>query len=222
MSRCAPCPRGFRTRGQRRTTSCPERTYVQAPLPILRLLGRTCPCPRFSSPIRPVSITSRRWGIPSGRIACARSSASSSTSASRRWRASRRRWPRSRRSRSAIRWTTSSAIRDATPKEGLVRLDADTSMSPGSFEAALRAAGGAIARGRRGDGPERRQRLRRDASARPPCRDRGADGLLPVQQRGDRGPPRPGAARRRARRDRRFRRPPRQRHARRSSGPIRP
>ena len=35
------------------------------------------------------------------------------------------------------------AIRDATPKHGLARLDADTSMSPGSFEAALRAAGGA-------------------------------------------------------------------------------
>jgi acetoin utilization deacetylase AcuC-like enzyme len=36
------------------------------------------------------------------------------------------------------------AIRDATPREGLVRLDADTSMSPGSFEAALRAVGGAV------------------------------------------------------------------------------
>ena len=35
-------------------------------------------------------------------------------------------------------------IRDATPREGMVRLDADTSMSPGSFEAALRAVGGAI------------------------------------------------------------------------------
>jgi acetoin utilization deacetylase AcuC-like enzyme len=34
-------------------------------------------------------------------------------------------------------------IREATPSEGLVRLNADTSMSPGSFEAALRAAGGA-------------------------------------------------------------------------------
>jgi acetoin utilization deacetylase AcuC-like enzyme len=34
-------------------------------------------------------------------------------------------------------------IRDASPREGLVRLDADTSMSPGSYEAALRAAGGA-------------------------------------------------------------------------------
>jgi acetoin utilization deacetylase AcuC-like enzyme len=35
-------------------------------------------------------------------------------------------------------------IRDATPKQGMVRLDADTSMSPGSFEAALRAVGGAV------------------------------------------------------------------------------
>jgi acetoin utilization deacetylase AcuC-like enzyme len=35
------------------------------------------------------------------------------------------------------------AIRSASPSEGMVRLDADTSMSPGSFEAALRAAGGA-------------------------------------------------------------------------------
>src|SRR6201986_1359504 len=35
-------------------------------------------------------------------------------------------------------------IRDATPNEGIVHLDADTPMSPGSFEAALRAAGGAI------------------------------------------------------------------------------
>jgi len=35
------------------------------------------------------------------------------------------------------------AIRDATPQNGLAQLDADTSMSPGSFEAALRAAGGA-------------------------------------------------------------------------------
>ena len=34
-------------------------------------------------------------------------------------------------------------IQNAVPKEGLVQLDADTSMSPGSFEAALRAVGGA-------------------------------------------------------------------------------
>jgi acetoin utilization deacetylase AcuC-like enzyme len=36
------------------------------------------------------------------------------------------------------------AIREANPREGLVRLDADTSMSPGTFEAALRSAGGAM------------------------------------------------------------------------------
>jgi acetoin utilization deacetylase AcuC-like enzyme len=36
------------------------------------------------------------------------------------------------------------AIRDAAPKEGLIGLDADTTMSPGSFAAALRAAGGAV------------------------------------------------------------------------------
>jgi acetoin utilization deacetylase AcuC-like enzyme len=35
-------------------------------------------------------------------------------------------------------------IRDATPAEGIVHLDADTSISAGSFEAALRAAGGAV------------------------------------------------------------------------------
>ena len=36
------------------------------------------------------------------------------------------------------------AIRDASPEEGRIQLDADTSMSPGSFEAALRGAGGAM------------------------------------------------------------------------------
>ncbi len=36
------------------------------------------------------------------------------------------------------------AIREASPREGMVRLDADTSMSPGTFEAALRAIGGAV------------------------------------------------------------------------------
>jgi acetoin utilization deacetylase AcuC-like enzyme len=35
-------------------------------------------------------------------------------------------------------------IRDASPKQGMVRLDADTAMSPGTFEAALRAVGGAV------------------------------------------------------------------------------
>ena len=35
-------------------------------------------------------------------------------------------------------------VREAAPKEGMVRLDADTTMSPGTFEAAMRAAGGAV------------------------------------------------------------------------------
>ncbi len=35
-------------------------------------------------------------------------------------------------------------IHEAAPREGMVRIDADTSMSPGSFEAALRAVGGAV------------------------------------------------------------------------------
>jgi acetoin utilization deacetylase AcuC-like enzyme len=36
------------------------------------------------------------------------------------------------------------AIRDASPSEGIIHIDADTSMSPGSYQAALRAAGGAM------------------------------------------------------------------------------
>jgi acetoin utilization deacetylase AcuC-like enzyme len=36
------------------------------------------------------------------------------------------------------------ALRDASPKDGTVQLDGDTAMSPGTFEAALRAAGGGI------------------------------------------------------------------------------
>ncbi|WP_210497184.1 histone deacetylase family protein [Microvirga antarctica] len=36
------------------------------------------------------------------------------------------------------------ALRDLSPREGLVRVDDDTVMSPGTFEAALRAAGGAV------------------------------------------------------------------------------
>ena len=36
------------------------------------------------------------------------------------------------------------AIRAATPKNGLTAIDQDTSMSPGTFEATLRSAGGAI------------------------------------------------------------------------------
>ena len=117
--------------------------------------------------------------------------------------------PRDDRARASARVRRAGAR--GAPKEGMVRLDADTTMSPGTFEAVLRAAGGAVPGGRRGDDAQGRQRLRRDAPARPSRRDRDADGLLPVQQCGDRGAPRAEAARRRARRDRRFRRASRQR-----------
>ena len=126
---------------------------------------------------------------------------------------SRRRWRRSTSSRSCIRWTTSSRCATATPKEGMVRLDADTTMSPGTFEAVLRAAGGAVCAVDEVMAAAVVERLRRGAPARPSRRDRDADGLLPVQQRRDRGAPRADRARRRARRDRRFRRASRQRHA---------
>src|ERR1700716_2657897 len=56
-------------------------------------------------------------------------------------------------------------VRDATPKEGLVRLDADTSMSPRSFEAALRAAGGAAFAVGEGGGGEGRKAV---GAPRPP------------------------------------------------------
>src|SRR5262245_5146141 len=36
------------------------------------------------------------------------------------------------------------AVQEASPQQGMVQIDADTSMSPGSFEAALRGAGGAV------------------------------------------------------------------------------
>jgi acetoin utilization deacetylase AcuC-like enzyme len=36
------------------------------------------------------------------------------------------------------------AIKDASPSEGMVRLDADTSMSPGTYEAVLRCVGGGV------------------------------------------------------------------------------
>src|SRR5262245_18432093 len=36
------------------------------------------------------------------------------------------------------------AVRDATPKQGLVHVDADTSMSPGSFTAVMHAVGAAV------------------------------------------------------------------------------
>ena len=105
------------------------------------------------------------------------------------------------------------AIRAATPKQGLTVIDQDTSMSPGTFEAALRSAGGAVFAV-----DEVMSRKVRNAfvATRPPGHHAelaNPHGLLLLQQRSRRRPPRPGGPRRRAGRDRRFRRSSRQRHA---------
>ena len=62
-------------------------------------------------------------------------------------------------------------------------LDPDTIPSPGSWGAALHAAGGAVARGGRAARRRDARRLLGPAPARPPRRAGGRDGLLPVQQR---------------------------------------
>jgi hypothetical protein len=68
-------------------------------------------------------------------------------------------------------------VRDAAPREGMVRIDADTTMSPGSFEAVMRAAGGAalavdeVMTGRAANA------FVATRPAGPPCRDRDRDGL---------------------------------------------
>ena len=84
------------------------------------------------------------------------------------------------------------AIVEAAPKDGMIAIDSDTLMSPGSLEATLRAVGGGMLRGRCGDGGRMQQRLRRHAPAGPPCRARPGDGLLPVQPRRHRRAPRAG------------------------------
>ena len=80
------------------------------------------------------------------------------------------------------------AIRDASPAEGLVQLDADTSMSPGSFEAALHAVGGAM---HAVDEVVSKKAANAFFVMRPPghhAETRAANGLLHVQPRGHRGP----------------------------------
>ena len=124
-----------------------------------------------------------------------------------------RRWRDSRPSRCAIRWITSTKSRClAEGRAGPARRrHLDVARHASRRRCARSAA--AVQRGRRGDGGAGRERLRRDAPARPSRRDGAADGLLPLQQRRDRGAPRAEAARHRARRHRRFRRASRQRHA---------
>ena len=98
------------------------------------------------------------------------------------------------------------------PGEAPVEIDGDTVMSPGTLRAAERAAGAgvlAVDLVMRGDG---QPGVLRRAPARPPRGARPGDGVLPVQQHRRRGGARDGRARARPGRDRRFRRPPRQRH----------
>ena len=64
---------------------------------------------------------------------------------SRDWNAARRRKRRSRNFAGCIRAGTSSGFCGTVPKSGHVGIDADTIMSPGSGEAALRAAGAVVA-----------------------------------------------------------------------------
>src|SRR5262249_44000725 len=73
-------------------------------------------------------------------------------------------------------------VREAAPREGLIHLDADTAMSPGTFEAALRAAGRAKHSVPRGVDQKGGQRLRRGTAARPPRRNSASDGFLFVRQ----------------------------------------
>ena len=126
--------------------------------------------------------------IPSGRTACAPSSRRWRTNGSRCWRASRRRRRRSRSSRSAHPMDYIEAIRDASP-DG--RLGAARRRHRRCRRAAsrrrLRGAGGAMRAVDEVMNQKAAQRLRRHSPARPPRRDGAADGLLPVQQRGDRG-----------------------------------
>ena len=95
------------------------------------------------------------------------------------------------------------ALRDATPAEGIVHLDADTSMSPGSFEAALRAAGGAI---HAVDEVVAKKAANAFVATRPPGHH--AETARPInsvfRQRRHRRPPCAEQARHRARGDRRF------------------
>ncbi len=104
------------------------------------------------------------------------------------------------------------SIRDAAPSEGMVRVDADTALSPQSYLAATYAAGAACMAVDEVMTGKATNAFCADPPARPPRRGRPGDGLLPVQQRGHRGPARPVGPWRRTGGDRRLGRPSRQRN----------
>ena len=103
-------------------------------------------------------------------------------------------------------------LRHIAPTSGMIYIDGDTSMSPGTWEAVMRGVGGAVAATDAVMSGAHAQRVRRRASARPSRRSLKADGLLLLRQCRDRRPPRPAQIRHRPRRGGRFRRPSRQRH----------
>src|SRR3954469_7250979 len=104
-------------------------------------------------------------------------------------------------------------LRHIAPTSGLIYIDGDTSMSPGTWEAVMRGVGGAVAAT---DAVMSGTHQNAFVAVRPPghhAEGPKADGLLLLRQCRDRGASRPAQIRHRPRGDRRFRRPSRQRHA---------
>ena len=86
------------------------------------------------------------------------------------------------------------AIEAAAPARGRVHLDEDTVMSAQSFGGHRALCGCRSGGSRRGLAGRREKCLCCFASSRPSCRDRLADGVLLLQQCGDRGTPRASRA----------------------------
>ena len=109
--------------------------------------------------------------------------------------------------------TTSASSATSRRRSGMIYIDGDTSMSPGTWEAVMRGVGGAVAAT---DAVMSGEHHNAFVAVRPPghhAESQQADGLLLLRQCRDRRAPRPAQIRHRARGDRRFRRPSRQRHA---------
>src|SRR3977135_2488784 len=103
-------------------------------------------------------------------------------------------------------------LRRIAPDKGLIYLDGDTSMSPGTWETVMRSVGGAVAATAAvmwGGGDNS---FPRDPPPGPPRKTKKADGLLLFRSCRDRGAPRPAQIRHRARRRGGFRRASWQRH----------